>query len=204
MIEGLPIVLSGPSGSGKSTVIRTMLEKYGRFLPHFYFSVSATTRARREGEQEGVHYHFVDRDTFGQWRRDGELLEWAEFAGNLYGTPRRPVKQHLANGETVLLDLETHGALQIKTAMHQAILVFVVPEKLSYLEKRLRARATENEETIARRIQTAKHELQAIGEYHYVIFNNENEVDKAAFELAAIIAHDRCRLARGRHLKIQE
>jgi guanylate kinase len=204
MTEGLLVVLSGPSGSGKSSIIKTVQEQYGQFLPEFYFSVSATTRPPRTGEENGRQYHFVDMKTFEQWRADNELLEWAEFAGNYYGTPLAPVKEHLRRGEVVLLDIETKGAMQIKKTMPQAMLVFVIPEYLPDLEKRLRARGTENEAAIARRMELAKRELQAISEYHYIIYNNDNSLDKAAFELASVIVHDRCRIARGRHLRIRE
>lgn len=190
MIEqpGKLVVLSGPSGSGKSTVINTMLEQYRQFLPPVYFSVSATTRAPRCNEQDGVQYHFTSQAEFEALRDNGGLLEWAEYAGNCYGTPRAPIQQQISAGKVVLLDIETNGALQLKRAFPDCLFVYLIPRSLSQLEARLHARGTESEADIATRMRTVDEQLQHLEMYDHIVFNDVGHIAKAAFELAAIIA----------------
>jgi guanylate kinase len=177
-------VLSGPSGVGKRTVITALR----RDFPEVWVSVSATTRAPRPDEAEGIDYHFVDRDEFAKLIEAGDLLEHAEFAGNLYGTPRQPVLDHLASGVPTLLEIELAGARQVRRSMPEARFVFLAPPSLDTLIQRLRDRGTETADAIAARLAHAQTELAAESEFDEVIVNND--VDRAARDLAALIAED--------------
>jgi guanylate kinase len=191
---GVLIVISGPSGAGKSTVIRELLSAEKRFEKPLFFSVSSTTRAPRAGEKDGVHYHFVSRADFETLiERDG-FLEYAEYAGHCYGTPRAPVEQYLAEGGCALLDIEVRGAMQVKSRRPDAVLVFLMPPSWEELEKRLRGRQSEPEEKIVRRLAIAHEEFNYIGDYDYVVFNDS--VEKAAQQIEAVIRAERCRVAR--------
>ncbi|MEA5039420.1 MAG: guanylate kinase [Clostridiaceae bacterium] len=186
--RGTLFVITGPSGAGKGTVLKRVLEK----LDNVYFSVSATTRPPREGEIDGVHYHFMTRERFEQMIEDNELLEHAEYAGNYYGTPAGPVDRMLAVGKDVLLEIEVQGALQVKRKRADAQMVFLAPPSFAELERRLRGRHTESAEAIARRLEAAKRECATIGEFQYIV---ENDVaEEAAEELCAIIRASRCRV----------
>jgi guanylate kinase len=177
-------VLSGPSGVGKRTVITALRRNY----PDLWISVSCTTRAPRPGEQEGVDYYFVDRDAFEKLIEAGDLLEHAEFAGNLYGTPRQPVLDHLAAGIPTILEIELAGARQVRTSMPGARFVFLAPPSLDVLIQRLRDRGTETADAIAARLEHAHAELAAENEFDETIVNND--VERAAAELAALIAEE--------------
>jgi guanylate kinase len=174
-------VLSGPSGVGKGTVVAAVREMH----PHIWVSVSCTTRAPRGGERDGVEYRFVDRATFQAMVERGELLEHAEFAGNLYGTPRAPVYEHLAAGVPTLLEIELQGVRQVRGAMPDAQFVFLVPPSWDELDRRLSGRGTEPRSVIDARLARARVELQAEGEFDKVIVNDE--VQRAAAELVALI-----------------
>ena len=152
--KGLLIVLSGPSGCGKGTMVAEILKRGDCAV-----SVSATTRAPREGEENHVHYHFLTRDAFEQKIAENGLLEYAEYCGNYYGTPRDEVDKILAAGKHVILEIEVQGALQIRERCPEAVLVFTVPPSLAELDRRLHKRGTETEEVIAKRIARAKEEL---------------------------------------------
>jgi guanylate kinase len=154
-LPGKLVVLSGPSGSGKSTLLRLALEALG---PAARLSVSATTRAPRPGEVEGVHYYFMDRAEFVEAVGRGEFLESAEYNANLYGTPARPVFEAMARGECVILEIEVQGALQVREKAPSALFVFVDVPTFATLEARLRARGTEDEATIHRRLVRARWE----------------------------------------------
>ncbi len=177
-------VLSGPSGVGKRTVITALRRDY----PDVWVSVSCTTRAPRPGEAEGVDYYFVDRDGFAKMVDAGELIEHAEFAGNLYGTPRQAVLDHLAAGTPTLLEIELAGARQVRRSMPGARFVFLAPPSIDELVKRLHRRGTESADALAARLEHAQAELAAENEFDEVIVNND--VDEAARELAALIAED--------------
>ncbi len=164
-------MLVGPSAVGKSTVVRCVRER----LPHLVFSVSATTRAPRPGEVDGVDYHFVPRDKFDAMIEAGELLEWADIHGGLQrsGTPARPVREALAKGKPVLIEVDLNGARSIREAIPEALLVFLAPPSWDELVARLTARGTESPEVIERRLETARTELAACDEFDIVIVNDE-------------------------------
>ncbi|HEX6937508.1 MAG TPA: guanylate kinase [Actinomycetes bacterium] len=161
------IVLSGPSGVGKSTVVRELRAHH----PEVWLSVSATTRFPRPGETDGVHYRFVTRERFEQLVAEGGFLEWAEFAGNLYGTPRQPVLDHLAQGRPVVLEIDLQGARQVRAAMPEARLVFLAPPSWDELVRRLTGRGTEPPDVVERRLATAREELAAEQEFDVTLVN---------------------------------
>lgn len=173
-------VVSGPSGVGKSTVVARVLEQ----RPDIWLSVSATTRAPRPGELDGREYFFLSPEQFALQAESGQLLEWAHFAGNSYGTPRAPVAEHLLTGP-VLLEIELQGARQIRASMPDAVLVFLAPPSRDELRRRLIGRGTESDESVKARLARADEELAAMPEFDEVIRNVE--VDQAAAELSALI-----------------
>jgi guanylate kinase len=174
-------VLSGPSGVGKGTVVAAVRSS----APHIWVSVSCTTRAPRPGERDGVEYRFVTRAEFARMVQAGELLEHAEFAGNLYGTPCQPVLDHLAAGTPALLEIELQGARQVRAAMPEAYLVFLAPPSWDELERRLAGRGTESDAVIRERLDRAKLEMAAEGEFDDVVVNDD--VGRAAGELVGLI-----------------
>ncbi|MEV5510263.1 guanylate kinase [Streptomyces orinoci] len=174
-------VLSGPSGVGKSTVVAHMRKAH----PEVWLSVSCTTRKPRPGEQEGVQYFFVGDEEFDKLIANGELLEWAEFAGNRYGTPRQAVLDRLEAGEPVLLEIDLQGARQVRETMPDAQLVFLAPPGWDELVRRLTGRGTESPEVIERRLATAKVELAAESEFDVTLVNTS--VEDVARELLALL-----------------
>lgn len=196
MTKGKLFIISGPSGAGKSTVINRLLKQ----LDKAYFSVSATTRAPREGEQDGVNYHFMDKAEFEQLIAEEQLLEYAEFVGNYYGTPAKPVDEKLAAGYDVILDIETQGAEQIMAKRPDAVSMFLFPPSFAVLEQRLRARGTDSEEKILGRLAQARVECEKADKYGYIVINDK--VETACAEALAIITAEKCRSAeRLHHLK---
>ncbi|WP_431953799.1 guanylate kinase [Actinacidiphila sp. bgisy167] len=175
-------VLSGPSGVGKSTVVAHMRTVH----PEVWLSVSATTRKPRPGEKHGVHYFFVENDEFDKLIANGELLEWAEFAGNRYGTPRQAVLEHLEAGEPVLLEIDLQGARQVRESMPEAQSVFLAPPSWDELVRRLTGRGTEAPEVIERRLEAARVELAAEPEFDTTLVNTS--VEDVARELLALMA----------------
>ena len=155
MSHGGLFVISGPSGAGKGTLVARLVDE----VPGCWASVSATTRAPRDGEREGVDYFFLSREEFDDLVASDGFLEWAEYSGNCYGTPRSSVEEHRAAGENVILEIEVQGAFQVREKVPDATLIFIEPPSLEELERRLRSRGTEDEEAIARRMETAKVEL---------------------------------------------
>lgn len=174
-------MLSGPSGVGKSTVVAHMRKEH----PEVWLSVSATTRKPRPGEQHGVHYFFVSDDEMDKLIANGELLEWAEFAGNRYGTPRAAVQERLENGEPVLLEIDLQGARLVRESMPEAQLVFLAPPSWEELVRRLTGRGTEPPEVIERRLEAAKIELAAEPEFDTTLVNTS--VEDVARELLALM-----------------
>jgi guanylate kinase len=161
------VVLSGPSGVGKSTVVKALRAEH----PEVWLSVSATTRFPRPGETHGVHYRFVSREEFAELVERGGLLEWAEFAGNLYGTPRQPVLDHLAAGRPVVLEIDLQGARQVRALMPGAKLVFLAPPSWDELVRRLTGRGTEDAAVVERRLAVAREELAAEPEFDVTLVN---------------------------------
>ena len=177
------LVLSGPSAVGKSTVVRCLRER----VPQLYFSVSATTRAPRPGEVDGVDYHFVTREGFQRMIDEGALLEWADIHGGLHrsGTPAQPVRDAARDGRPVLIEVDLAGAKAIKRAMPEAFTVFLAPPSWAALEARLTARGTENADAMRRRLATAREELAAQGHFDAVVINRE--LESACAELIALL-----------------
>jgi guanylate kinase len=180
--RGRLVVVSGPSGVGKGTVVRALRRR----RPRLRVSVSATTRPRRPGEVDGRDYHFLDDDAFDRLVADGGLLEWAEFAGNRYGTPAAPVRAALEQGEEVLLEIEVQGACQVRRHQPEALLILLVPPSLDELGRRLRRRGTEDEAAVQRRLARARAELDEAGWFDVVVVNDE--VARAAGEIDRILA----------------
>ncbi|MFI6349713.1 guanylate kinase [Streptomyces sp. NPDC050560] len=174
-------VLSGPSGVGKSTVVAHMRKQH----PEVWLSVSATTRPPRPGERDGVQYFFVSDEEFDKLVANGELLEWAEFAGNRYGTPRAAVMERLAAGEPVLLEIDLQGARLVRTSMPDALLVFLAPPSWEELVRRLTGRGTERPEVIERRLDAARVELAAESEFDTTLVNTS--VEDVSQELLALM-----------------
>jgi guanylate kinase len=168
---GRLIVLTGPSGVGKGTLMRSLLERY----PELYYSVSVTTRSPRDGEIDGKNYYFISRNKFEQLVAQGEFLEWAEFAGNYYGTPREGVLKQIRAGKTVVLEIELEGARQIRASFPSALSIFILPPSFEELEQRIRNRGQDSSEAIARRLQCAQEEIKAAEEFDIQIVNDDFE-----------------------------
>jgi guanylate kinase len=180
--RGLLFIISGPAGSGKGTIVKRVRE-----LAEFDFSVSATTRAPRPGEIDGVHYFFTDKEEFRRKIAAGEMLEHAEYVGNYYGTPKKPVDDALSAGKNIILDIDVQGALQVKTKMPEAVMIFVLPPDFETLMRRIRGRGTESEEIIAKRMEKARFELQCFDRYDYAVVNRDNGVEEAAGDVLSIL-----------------
>lgn len=187
--RGKLIVVSGPSGAGKSTVISKVMENDSNIV----FSISATTRAPRAYEHDGVEYQFVDMPTFEKMIANDELLEYARYVDNYYGSPKKAVLDNLEGGRDVLFDIEVQGAMQIKKKCPEAILIFIIPSKFSEIETRLRGRGSDDEDKIQKRIRAAKNECSMAQNYDYIVINDYAEV--AAGEVAAIIKAEKCRFS---------
>lgn len=177
------IVFTGPSGVGKGTVLRAILARH----PEWFLSTSATTRSPRPGEIDGKHYFFLSRPEFEAQVAQGEFLEWAEFAGNLYGTPRQPVMQHLVQGERVILEIELEGARQVRLSAPEAVQIFMKPPSLDILEARIRSRGQDSEEAIQRRLARASIEIDSAEEFDIQIINDDLEQTIAELETVLTI-----------------
>ncbi len=190
--SGILIILSGFAGSGKGTIIKELLAKYDNYA----LSVSATTRAPREGEVEGVHYFFKTEEEFKKMIAEGELLEYANYVGNYYGTPRAYVKQQLAAGKNVILEIETEGALNIKREYPDAVLIFVMPPSVEEIHNRLLRRGTETEEVIEKRMRKAGIEISAVDRYDYLMINDVLSESVELFN--AIVSSQKMAVSRNR------
>ena len=187
MTKGRAFIISGPSGVGKSTVLKSLIEK----RKNLYFSVSATTRDARPGEVDGVHYHFLDVDTFRDWIAKDEFLEYAEFVGNFYGTPKKYVYAAMEEGKDVILDIEVQGAIQVFSKMPEVVRIFIAPPSWEELERRLTDRGTDSEDKIQKRLLRAKVELQPAHTYDYFVI--KDSVENAVRELDAIMTAEHCK-----------
>jgi guanylate kinase len=189
--RGLLLVLSAPSGTGKTTLARRFVQAH----PEAGFSVSMTTREPRGGEQDGVDYRFVDALTFQRMIEQDELVEWAEVHGNFYGSPRSAVDRAFSTGGMAVFDIDVQGGQSIQRKFPEAVLVFVLPPSMAELERRLRERGTESEDSIRRRMLAARSELElGARAYDYLVVNDS--VDRAYLELEAILTAERCRRGR--------
>ena len=189
MSKGILLVLSGPSGSGKGTI----LDAYKKDHP-VYFSVSNTTLSPRPGEIGGVHYHFIAREAFEQKIASGGMLEYAEYVGNYYGTPRQPVEDWMDQGHDVVLEIEVKGGAQVKQLMPECVSIFILPPSMKVLEKRLRGRGTEDEETIQKRLAKAREEIPHAKDYDYIVYNDA--LEDAVSDLRAIIKAEKLKFSR--------
>lgn len=181
MRKGLLILISGPSGTGKGTVCDLLRQKH----PEISYSISATTRQPRPGEQDGVNYYFYTKEKFREMIDQGQLLEWAEVYGNFYGTPKQKVLDRLEAGEDILLEIDTQGALNVMKVMPEGLFIFLLPPSLEELAARLKGRGTETEESLHRRLGAAVDEIKLATKYRYVVVNDK--VEDAQETIANII-----------------
>ncbi len=189
MTKGKAFIVSGPSGVGKSTVLKQLFE--GR--DDLYFSISATTRDPREGEIDGIHYHFIDVAHFQELIEADAFLEYAEYVGNFYGTPKKYVDKAMEDGKDVILDIEVQGALQVCNKRPETVRIFIAPPSWDELERRLKSRGTDSEEKIQKRLLRAKAELRTADVYDYFVINDS--VERAVREISAIMLAEHCKPA---------
>ena len=188
--QGLLVILSGPSGSGKDTVLTSLTAKDSGMK----LSISMTTRPKRGNELDGGDYYFVTREYFEKKITEGSMLEYAQYAGNYYGTPKRPVDDMLARGETVILKIEVQGAEKIRAIYPDAVSIFVMPPSVSVLEQRLRGRDSEDEEELRRRMFIANSEIRRATEYDYIVVNDV--LDRAVEDIETIIKAEKFKTKR--------
>ncbi len=201
---GVLFIVSSPSGGGKTTLIHETRRRLADWGRETYFSVSHTTRAPRPGEVDGRDYHFVDRATFDRMVHDGEFLEWAEYAGNLYGTARREVEGRLEAGVDVFLDIDVQGAQQVKTSIPEAVKIFIYPPSYPELKRRLKKRRQDPPEAIERRLRCALRELGVAGEFDYAIINDRLERAVEVMFGICIAEHHHLRRMKARLDEIRE
>lgn len=192
--KGLLFIISGPAGSGKGTIVSRVRE-----LAQFDFSVSATTRAPRPNEEHGIHYYFITKEEFEKKIADGEMLEYAQYIDNYYGTPKMPVEDALNAGRNIVLDIEVKGALQVKEKMPEAVMIYILPPDYETLLARIRGRGTETEEVIQKRMRTARNEIETFPKYDYVVINDT--VEKAAEDVLAILRAENMKTFRNLDIK---
>ncbi len=190
--KGILIIVSGPAGSGKGTVVKELVDSH----TGIELSVSATTRAPRPGEVNGVHYHFIDKAEFENRIANGEILEYTTYCENYYGTPLKEVKQALARGKDIVLEIEVDGAMQVKKKMRNAVTVMLTPPDGETLERRLRSRGTETDEVIRWRLARAREELALIPKYDYSVVNEDGRAKECAELIYSIILAEHARTKR--------
>ncbi len=193
-MNGKLIVISGPSGVGKSTVVKQVMTQ----CPNLHFSVSATTRAIRPGEVDGVNYYFVDKDKFRQMIAQKELLEYTEYVGNYYGTPEAQLDAALSEGKDILLDIEVEGALNVKRRRSDAILIFMMAPSFEDIAQRLSGRGDTDEDVVQERLAHARWEYTQAHQYDYLVVNDN--VEHAAAEIMAIMTAEKCTVTSRKHL----
>ena len=191
MKKGILLVVSGPAGSGKGTVNAHLLKR-----DDFVYSVSATTRAPRPGEVDGINYHFISKQEFLGRIERGEMLEYTEYCGNYYGTPLKEAEEVLASGKNLILEIEVEGAHNVKVKYPDAVLVMLLPPSYSVQEQRLRGRGTETEEKILQRLERAKQEVLLVSDYDYVVYNKDGCDAEAAEDILSIVTSEKCSLRR--------
>jgi len=186
MKPGLLILISGASGTGKGTVVNSLMKSSANLA----YSVSATTRAPRAGETDGVNYYFLTREKFEQMIEAGEFLEWAEVYGNYYGTPLKKIEERLAEGRDILLEIDTQGALKVMEKFPAGVYIFLLPPSLDELKRRIEKRGTETEESLKTRLGAARAEIKIGRRYKYAVVNDM--VETAVSKIQAIIAAEYC------------
>lgn len=180
--KGLLIVVSGPAGSGKGTVNAKLIER-----DEFVYSVSATTRAPRPGEIDGVNYYYITHDEFERRITLGDMLEYTSYCGNYYGTPKTEAERVLESGKNLILEIEVDGAMQVKKKYPDALLIMLLPPSYKIQEERLRGRGTETEEKILERLEQTKNEVVKASEYDYIVYNYDGESEKCADDILSIV-----------------
>ena len=190
MAKGLLLVISTPSGGGKGTILKELFAQE----ENLRLSVSATTRQPRPGEENGKQYFFLSREEFETKIQTGQMLEYAEYVGNYYGTPREPVERWMDQGRDVVLEIEVKGGAQVKKLVPECVSIFILPPSMQVLEKRLRGRGTEEEATIQQRLAKAREEIPHAKEYDYVVFNDR--LEDAVSDLRAIIHGEKLKFSR--------
>lgn len=188
--KGLLLVVSAPSGCGKGTILGEILKD-----DSFYYSISATTRAPREGEQDGVNYHFITKEEFEQRIAQGGMLEYAQYCGNYYGTPKKEVEQMREAGRDVILEIEVEGAMKVRTLCPDAVFLFIAPPSVEELRRRLNKRGTEAAEVIKERVSQAARELSYADRYDYIIVNGE--LEKAIQDFRTVVRAEKLRTKNG-------
>ena len=189
--RGSLVIISGPSGAGKDTVVNEYVKKN---KDNAWVSVSCTSREMRPGDKEGVSYFFITREQFEEKIKNGDFLEYAEYNGNYYGTPKESIEERLQNGIDVILVIEVQGALKVKELVPEAIFIFIMPPSMSELRKRLVARKTESKDKILNRFKRAYQEINEVSNYNYVVINDD--IKKAVNKVSAILLSEKCRVDR--------
>ncbi|MBE6577326.1 MAG: guanylate kinase [Ruminococcaceae bacterium] len=195
MKKGLLLVISGPAGSGKGTVNAHLLKR-----EDFEYSVSATTRAPRPGEVDGVNYHYITKEDFLCRIERGEMLEYTEYCGNYYGTPLKEAEDVLHSGKNLILEIEVEGARNVKAKYPDAVLVMLLPPSYAVQEQRLRGRGTESEQKILERLARAKEEIYCANDYDYVVYNHDGKDAEAAEQILSIISAEHCAVSRNKRI----
>ncbi|MBE6840028.1 MAG: guanylate kinase [Ruminococcus sp.] len=193
MSKGLLIVVSAPSGCGKGTILSEILKD-----DKFYYSVSATTRNPREGEVNGVNYHFITKADFEERIKNNAMLEYAEYCGNYYGTPKKEIEEMREKGKNVLLEIEVQGAMKVRDICPDAVFIFILPPSVAELERRLRKRGTETDDVIAERVSQAKGEIAFAEKYDYVVVNNA--LEDAISDFRAVIKAEEQKVSNAREI----
>lgn len=191
--EGIVLIVSGPAGAGKGSVVNRVMEEAKNHGISLYLSVSMTSRPKSDQETEGVSYFFVDKERFEQSINEGDLLEYNNYNGNYYGTPKRNVVEHLSRGDNVLLEIDVNGGRQILAQMPDAVRVFIMPPSMEELESRLRGRGRDSDADILRRLEKARDEIPVSKEYDYIITNDS--LENATNQLIEIIKKERSKAA---------